>query len=141
MDAVCRHDAGSLFRKLCSVQAAVVGDDDAFLLCPLALSRDHIGECLGGMADDVDVHMVQPQLHGAAQTRGAELKRRKEAALDLLLVIFNAVEFLPLLLAERGTVQPMHILILVRFWHGKSILSFVTFRSFKNRICGQISIS
>ena len=52
-----------------------MGNNDALLLCLFPLGGDDIGKGLGGVADDMDVHMVQAQLHGAAQARGAELQR------------------------------------------------------------------
>ena len=106
MDAVGGHDAGGLSGKLHAVEAAVVGDGDALPLGLFALSGNDVGEGLGGMADHVDVHMMQAQLHGTAQAGRAELQGSEKAAFDLLRVVLDGVKLCPLPLAEGGVVQP-----------------------------------
>ena len=118
MHAVGSHDAGSLPGEGLAVEAAVIGNGDALALCFLALGGNNVGEGLGSVTNDVHVHVVQAQLHGASETGSAELQRGKEAILDLLLVIGDGVKLCPFLLAEGGAVQPMLILFLVVSCHG-----------------------
>ena len=124
VDAVCGHDAGGLTGKLAAVETAVSGDGDALAHGLLALGHDDVGKRLGSVADDVDVHVVQSQLHGAAQTGGAELQGGEEAVFDLLLVAGDGVELVPLLLAEGGAVQPALVLFFI-IPHGSFLLHTV----------------
>ena len=87
MYAVCGHNACSLMSKKLAVVAAVKADGYALFHCFLALSLDDICKRLGGVADDVDIHLMQTELHCSAQSGSAELERRKKAALDLFFVV------------------------------------------------------
>ena len=104
--AVCRHDAGRLLGKLHAVETAVVRDDYAAALCVLAVGKDDVCEGLSRVADYVYVHVVQAELHRAAQTCRAEFERGIEAVFYLLLVTGYGIEFLPLFFAECRAVQP-----------------------------------
>ena len=66
----------------------------------LPLRQDHLGKGLGGVADDMDVHLVQAHAHGAPQAGGAEGQLAEEAALDLLVVVADACQLRLLLLAS-----------------------------------------
>ena len=129
MDAVCGHDAGGLTGKLAAVETAVSGDGDTLRHGLLTLGHDDVGKGLGGVADDVDVHVVQAQLHGTAQTGGAELQGGEKAAFDLLLVAGDGVKLLPLLLAEGGAVQPALVFFLI-IPHGSFLLHIVLWRRY-----------
>ena len=87
MDAVCGHNACSLMSKKLAVVAAVKADGYALFHCLLALGLDDVCKRLGGVADDVDIHLMQTELHCSAQSGSAELERRKKAALDLFFVV------------------------------------------------------
>ena len=87
MDAVCGHNACSLMSKKLAVVAAVKADGYALFHCLLALGLDDVCKRLGGVADYVDIHLMQTELHCSAQSGSAELERRKKAALDLFFVV------------------------------------------------------
>ena len=95
------------------VVAAVHADGNALFLGVLALGGDDIGEALGGPADDMDVHLVQTDLHGAAQTGGAELQRAVEAVLDLLFVAGDALQLRVLGGGEDVAVEPALVFLFV----------------------------
>ena len=118
-DAVARHDAGGLTGELLGVVAAVEAHRHAALHRLGALGQNDLGEGLGGVADDVDVHLVQADAHGAAQAGGAELQRGKEPALNLLLVAGNRAQLLLFRLAERRTAEPLFINITIG--HGTNL--------------------
>ena len=105
-----RHDAGRFPGKNVAVVSAVEADHNALFLCVPALGGDHVGKGLRRVADHVDVHVMQPLLHGAAKTCGAELQRCKEALANLFFILADGIEFAPLLFTERGAVQPTLIL-------------------------------
>ena len=137
-DAVGGHDACGLTSKALAVQAAVVADHDALLAGLLALGLDDRGKGLGGPADDVDVHAVETGGHYAAQSGGAELQRREKAALYLFIVLGDGGKLLPLLLAERGTVQPVLIFFLIAPLHLLPLLQVCSWHpraSSQARIC------
>ena len=113
VDAVGRHDAGRLHREITAVETAVVVDGDALGHRLLALGADDVGEGLGGVADDMDIHMMKADLHRAAQTGRAELERGKEAAFDLFLVVSDVVQFFPFLFGEGRAVQPALVLFFI----------------------------
>ena len=112
-DAVARHDAGGLPGKLVGVVAAVEADGHALPGALRSLGQDDLGKGLGGVADDVDVHLVQAHAHGAPQPGGAELQRGKKAAFDLLFISGDGLELGLLGLAEGGAVQPIQVSLLV----------------------------
>ena len=85
-DAVGGHDAGGLPREAGGIDAAVVADGHAAAGGVRPLGEDHLGEGLGGVADDVDVHAARAEADDAAQPGGAELEEGEEAVLDLLLI-------------------------------------------------------
>ncbi len=126
-NAVARHDAGGLPGELLGVVAAVVAHGHAALGGRVALGQDHFGKGLGGVADHVDVHLVQADAHGAPQTGGAELQGGEKAALDLLLVAGDAPQLLLLRLAEGGAAEPF--LIHITIGHG----TYLQYQSVKIR--------
>ena len=73
-DAVARHDTGGLPGKDVGVVAAVEADGHppGGGLGPLL--QDDLGKGLGGVADDMDIHPVQPHPHGAPQARGRGIR-------------------------------------------------------------------
>ena len=83
-----------------------MSDDYAAALGVLAVCEDDVCECLSRVADYVYVHVVQAELHRAAQTCRAEFERCIEAVFYLLLVTGYGIEFLPLFFAECRAVQP-----------------------------------
>ena len=85
------------------------------------LGQDDLGKGLGGVADHVDIHLMQAHAHGAPQAGGAEFQGGKEAGLDLFFIIGNALELSLLLLGEGGAVQPL--LISFTIGHGKDLQS------------------
>ena len=119
MDAVGGADLCGGSGKLHRVVAAVHAQGHAPALGLLALSADDVGKALSGPADDVDVHLVQADAHGAAQAGGAELQRGKEPALNLLLVAGNRAQLLLFRLAERRTAEPLFINITIG--HGTNL--------------------
>ena len=127
MDAVGGAHLGGLLGEQGGVDAAVHADGHALLLGLLALSTDDVGEALGGPADDIDIHLVQAHLHGAAQTGGTELQRTVETALDLLLITGDALELFQLLCGENAAVEPLFVFLFVR--HMGVLLSVVTYSS------------
>ena len=131
-DAVARHDAGGLPGELLGVVAAVEAHGHAPLGGVAALGQDDLGEGLGGVADDVDVHLVQSHAHGAPQAGGAELQGGEKAALDLLLIVGDAAQLLFLRLAEGRAVQPF--LIHITIGHG-TYLQYLNFRNHGSRCC------
>ena len=85
-DTVCSHDAGCFLGETAAVYAAVMRDGYAALSRVHSLFENDVCKRLSRMADDMDVHVVQAELHRAAETGGAELKRGKETAFYLFLV-------------------------------------------------------
>ena len=66
---------------------------------------------LGGEADDMDIHPVQPHPHGAPQARGAEGKLIKKAGFDLLVIALDGCQLCLLGGREGRAVQPCMISI------------------------------
>ena len=95
--------------KFHGMVAAVHADGHAAPLRLLALGADDIGKALGGPADDVHVHLVQPHLHGAPQSGGAELQRTVKPALDLLFISGDGFQFLYLISRQHTAVQPLFV--------------------------------
>ena len=121
-DTVGGHHARGFTGKLLAVETAVVADDHALLAGLLALGLDDCCKGLGGPADDVDVHSVEPGSHHAAQAGRAKLQGRKEAAFYLFLVLGYRRELFPLLFAERGAVQPILVFFLIAPLHLLTLL-------------------
>ena len=113
LHSVCRHDAGGGAGKLLRVVAAVHADGDAARFRLRALGADHIGEALRCPADDVPVHIVQPDIHCAAQSRRAEFQRTVKAAFDLLFVVCDGQKLRVLLRAQRGRGEPSFVFLTV----------------------------
>ena len=111
MDAVGGAYLGGGPGKLHGVVAAVHADGHAPLFGVLALGADHVGKALGGPADHVHVHLVQTHLHGAPQSRRAELQRAVEPALDLLFVPGDGLKLLHLVRRQCAAMQPLFVLI------------------------------
>ena len=109
LDAVAGHDAGGLLGKLLRVVAAVKAHHNTAVHSLLSFGLDDLGKGLGGVADDVDIHPVQADGHGAAQTGGAELQRTEEPALDLFGIICDGSKLCLLRLAQRGGREPLLI--------------------------------
>ena len=112
-DAVCSHDAGGLLGEAAAVYAAVMRDGNAALGRVHSLFENDVCKRLSRVADNMDIHVVQAELHRAAETGGAELKRGEETALYLFFVARYGIEFLPFLFAESGAVKPVLILFFV----------------------------
>ena len=111
MDAVRGADAGGLHGELLAVVAAVIADDDAPAAGLVALGYDQRGERLGRPAHHMHVHAVEAHAHHAAQAGGAEFQRTAETAFDLVFVVSDGVELLPLRLGEGGAVEPAFIFL------------------------------
>ena len=108
-DAVGGHDAGGLAGELLRVVPAVEADGDAPLGGLGPLLQDHLGEGLGGMADNVDVHPVQAHPHDAPQAGGAEGQLVEKAGLDLFVVIADGLQLRLFIGGQRGGGQPLLI--------------------------------
>ena len=104
MDTVGGADFGSLHGEFLGVVAAVHADGYAPALAFLAFSTDDVGKALGSPADDVDVHVVQTDEHGATQTGGAKLQGAVEPGLDLFGVILDGLQLRFFLRGQGGTV-------------------------------------
>ena len=113
MDAVGGADLRGGVGEEHIVVAAVHADGNALFLGVLALGGDDIGEALGGPADDMDVHLVQTDFHGAAQTGGAELQRAVEAVFDLLFVTGDALQLRVLGGGEGVAVEPALVFLFI----------------------------
>ena len=111
MDAVGGADLRRGPGELHGVVPAVHADGHAALFALLALGADHVGEALGGPADDVDVHVVETCVHGATEAGGAEFQGAVEPGFDLLWVVFDGLQFLLFRLAEGGAGQPFLIFL------------------------------
>ena len=77
----------------------------------LALGADHVGKGLGGVADDIDVHLVQAHLHGAPQAGGAKLQGAVEPALDLLGIVGDGLQLRLLLRGQHAAGEPFFIFL------------------------------
>ena len=95
--------------ELLGVVAAVKADGHAALGGLLPALQHHLGKGLGGMADDVDVHAVQPHAHGAPQAGGAKFQGGEEAALDLLFVAADGLQLRLLGGVQSGGSEPLFI--------------------------------
>ncbi len=102
MDAVGGADPGGGPGKLQGVVPAVHADGHAPLFALLALGADDVGKALGGPADDVDVHIVEPCVHGAPEAGGAEFQGSVEPGFDFLGVVSDGFQLGPLRLAQGG---------------------------------------
>ena len=109
-------DLGGGPGKFHAVKAAVHGDGHAPLLGLLALGADDVGEALGGVADHIDVHVVQAHGHGAPQSGGAELQRTVEPALDLFGIVLDGLQLGVFLRGQDAAVQPFLILLQIVHW-------------------------
>src|SRR5699024_7108667 len=83
LDAVGSQHAGGRLGKDVALDAAVVADGDGL---GAALGLDPVGQALGGLTDDVDIHAVGAGAQHAAQAGGAELHCNSKAVLDLCIV-------------------------------------------------------
>ena len=108
-NAVARHDAGGFPRKVVRVVPAVVADGHAPPCGLRPLGQNDFGKGLGGVADDMDVHLMQAHAHGTPQTGGAELQGPEEPALDFLFIAGDGGELVLLRLAEGGAGEPFFI--------------------------------
>ena len=114
LDAVGGHDAGGFLGKLRRVVPAVKAHGNALCAGIRPLCLDHFGEGLGGVTDDVDVHLMQAGTHGATQTGGAEGELVKEAALNLLGVVGDGFQLGLFRRGEGGAVEPFLIRFQIR---------------------------
>ena len=80
-DAVARHDAGGA--RANSWSGCGSRSRSPRPAWPPPLGQNDLGEGLGGVADDMDVHLVQAHAHGAPQTGGAELQRGRKNRLSI----------------------------------------------------------
>ena len=89
--------------------AAVVADGHALGRSLGALGQNDLGKGLGGVADDVAVHLVQTHAHGAPQAGGAKFQGGEEAALDLLFVAADGLQLRLLGGVQSGGSEPLFI--------------------------------
>ena len=115
-DARRRHNAGGLLGEHVGVVPAVEADGHALFHRLRPLVQNDLGERLGGVADDVDVHAVQSHAHGAPQPGGAELQLGEEAGFDLLLVPGDGGQLRLFRLRQGGGVEPQLIVCFVVHW-------------------------
>ena len=123
-DAVAHHNFGSGAGKIHAVDAAVHADGDAALFGFLALGGDNIGKALGGMAHDIGIHVMQSNLHGAAQSGSAEFQRAVKTGLNLFGIILDREKLGMLLRSQNIAVEPFFILCHIVACHIVSFLSF-----------------
>ena len=64
----------------------------------------------------MDIHAVQTDTHGAAQTGGTEGQLLEEAALDLLLVAADGLQLGFLFSGQGGAGQPLFISFKIGHW-------------------------
>ncbi len=83
MNAVGRHDRGSLPGKALAVLAAVITDHNTLFAGRRPLRPDHIGKSLGSPAHHMDIHAAQSNTHFAAKAGSSEFKGSKKAAFYL----------------------------------------------------------
>ena len=76
--------------------------------------QDNLGEGLGGVTDDMNVHPIQAHPHSAPQASGAEGELVKEAAFDLLGVIGDGFQLGLFRRREGGAVEPFLISFQIR---------------------------
>ena len=95
--------------ELLGVVAAVKADGHAFFDRFGSFGQNDLGKGLSGVADDMDIHVVEADAHGAPQAGGAELQRGEEAGFDLLFVVCNALKLGFLFCAEGRGSQPFLI--------------------------------
>jgi hypothetical protein len=89
------------------IVAAVICQSDAAVLRFFGFNK--LGHRLSYLSDHIDIHMVEAHGHSASKTCGPELQRRVKAALYLLVVSFQVLEFEPLLIRNRGGIEPLLI--------------------------------
>ena len=107
-DAVGGEDAGSSFREVPALETGVIGDGDRLRA---ALGLDPVGDALGGLADDPDVHAVGAGAQRAAKARGTELERDGEAVRNGVFIALDLQQFgLEVEVLELGF-QPAFIFI------------------------------
>ena len=99
-DTVGSEDTGGLAGEGLRIIAAVVTHSYAPLHGLLALLQDHLGEGLGCVTDDMDVHAVQAHAHNAAQTCRTEGQLIEETTLDLLVIACDGSQLCLLRLAQ-----------------------------------------
>ena len=90
MDAVGGEHFGRGFGEHIALDAAVVADGDRLAA---ALGLDPVGQALGGLPHNVDVHAVGARTDDPAQTRGAELERHGETVLNGGVIVLDALQF------------------------------------------------
>ena len=121
MDAVGREHLGRRFGKDVGLDAAVIADRDGLAA---ALGFDPVGQALGGLPHDVNVHAVGARADHAAQTGRAKLERDGETVLNGGVVIPNAFEFG----LEIGIVQVISQPTVIHFFvHEKHLLFSISF--------------
>ena len=106
--------------ELHAVETAVHADGDALLLGLLALGADDVGKALGGVADHIEVHVVQAHGHGAPQSGSAEFQGAVKPALNLLGIVLDGFQLGMLLGGQRIAGQPLLVFLLII--HGGSVL-------------------
>ena len=90
LDAVGgQHLSGGLGKDV-ALDTAVVADGDSLAA---ALGLDPIGQALGSLPHDVDVHAVGTRTDDTAKACGAELQGHSKAVLDGIVVVLNAFQF------------------------------------------------
>ena len=113
MNAVCRHDAGCLMSKQLTVIAAVKANGNTLFHCLGAFGFYYICKGLSCVANDMDIHLVESELHSASESCRTELERCEKAAFNFLLIVGYRLELLPLLFAEIRAVKPKLVFFLI----------------------------
>ena len=111
VDAVAGAHLGGGPGKVHTVETAVHGDGDTAALGLFALGTDHVGKALGGVPDDIDVHLVQAHLHGATQSGGTKFQGAVEPAFDLLGVIADRFQLCLLVRGQHTAGEPFFIFL------------------------------
>ena len=111
MNTIGGADLGGGPGKLHRVVPAVHADGHAPLFALLAFGADHVGKALGGPADDVDVHIVKPCVHGAPEAGGAEFQGAVEPGFNFLRVVSDGLQLGPLRLAQGGASKPFLVFL------------------------------
>ena len=90
LDTVSGADAGSFLRENVGLDTGVVADGDRAVFI---MFLDIVGNALGRLADDIDVHPVGAGADNAAQTRGTESQFPVKTVVDLLVLALNGFQF------------------------------------------------
>jgi len=120
LDAIGCQNTGSCLGKNVALEAAVVADGDGLAA---ALGLDPVGQALGSLTHNVDVHAVGTRAQDAAQACGAKLQGHCKAILDLVVVALDLCQFGLQIRIVQLRCQPALIFIQIHVAH----LTFVIF--------------